>query len=210
MNRSHYTPKDFAWAKWTASEIKSLVPEILEKKKEQLSAIKKISGTERNFENTIYALEASDYGISEIILKIDLLQNVSPEKAIREAARRAIDTIQNKMIAISRDPKIWRAIKDYSEGAWKKEEKLLDTASKKLFNDMFLSYKRLGLDLPPKEQKRVKELSQKLAKISNDFRQNINAYEDHILVTDAELIGLPERYKAVSYTHLTLPTKRIV
>lgn len=195
MKRTRYTPKDFAWAKWTPADIKKLVPEILAEKKARLSAIKKVPAPERNFENTIYVLEASDYGISETILKIDLLQNVSPEKTIRDTARRAIDTIQNKMIAIERDPKIWQALKDYEKGAWLKEQKSLDSESKKLFRDMFLVYKRLGFDLPAKQQERVKELSQRLAKVSNEFRQNINAYDDHILVTNEELTGLPERYK---------------
>ncbi|MBI3631124.1 MAG: hypothetical protein HY221_02195 [Candidatus Sungbacteria bacterium] len=98
------------------------------------------------------ALEESNYGITDIILKIDLLQNVSPDKSIREAAQRAINMIQNKMIAIERDPKIWQALKDYEKGVWRKEQKTLDTASKKLFHDMFLEYKRLGFDLPAKKQ----------------------------------------------------------
>ncbi|MGB2580507.1 MAG: hypothetical protein WBC83_02330, partial [Minisyncoccia bacterium] len=196
MKRASYTPGDFAWTKWSALDIKVLAPKILAEKKARLLAIKKIPAFNRNFENTIYALEASDYGISETILKIDLLQNVSPEKTVRDAAKRAIDTIQNKMIAIERDPKIWLALKDYKEGAWQKEQKILDSESKKLFHDMFLNYRRLGFDLPEKQQIRVKVLSQRLAKLSNEFHQNINAYEDYILVNDDELAGLPDRYKA--------------
>ncbi len=196
LKRTHYTPKDFAWTKWTANDLKKLVPALLTDKKSRLSTIKKVPSDKRNFENTIYALEASDYGISETILKIDLLQNVSPKKTVRDAAKRAIDTIQNKMIAIERDPKIWQALKDYEAGAWKKDKKNLDRESKKLFRDMFLNYKRLGFDLSSQKQKRAQELSQQLAKASNEFRQNINAYKDHILVTDAELAGLSECYKA--------------
>lgn len=196
MNRTPYTPKDFAWTKWSASEIKNLAPKLLAEKKTRLSAIKKIQAEERTFENTVYALEASNHNIMDTILKIDLLQNVSPEKNIRDSARRAVDTIQSRLIAIERDPKIWQALKDYKEGAWRKEQKNLDPESKKLFHDMFLEYKRMGFDLPPLKQARVKALAQRLAKISNTFRQNINAYKDHILVTDEELEGLPDRYRA--------------
>lgn len=195
MNRIPYRADDFKWTKWSATEIKSLIPKILAQKKSSFATIKKIPIEKRNFENTIYAIEASDYGISELILKIDLLQNVALEKVVRDAAKRAINTIQHKMVAISHDKKIWQAIKDYKNGAWKSEQKFLDNESKKLFHDMFLSYKQLGLDMPPQKQKRIKELSQKIAKVSNEFRQNINAYKDHILVTDDELLGLSERYK---------------
>jgi len=82
MNRTPYTPKDFAWAKWTASDIKKLVPKILAEKKARLSVIKKVSASKRDFENTIYALESSDYGISETIFKIESctrnFKNISP------------------------------------------------------------------------------------------------------------------------------------
>lgn len=195
MTRKQYTPKDFAWAKWSEADIKKLVPKLLAEKKARLKVIKNVTSTERNFENTIYALESSDHGIIDTILKIDLLQNVSPSKSIRIAAKKAINIIQNKMIVIDRDPKVWGAIKDYDQGAWRKEQRTLDTESKKLFKDTYLAYKRLGFDLSPQKQKKVQEISQRLAKVSNEFRQNINAYKDHILVNDAELDGLSERYR---------------
>lgn len=194
LKRTPYTPKDFAWAKWTAIDIKNLVPELLATKKARLRAIKRIPKEARTFENTIYAIESADYGIIEEILKLDLLQNVSPDKNIRNAANRAVDSIQSKMIAIEHDPKLWQAIKEYVAGAWCSDKKTLDTESKKLFKDMFLSYKRLGFDLSSTKQKHIKELSQRLAKVSNAFRQNINAYKDHILVTKEDLSGAPERY----------------
>ena len=196
MKRKLYTPKDFAWAKWTVADIKKIASKVISLKKGRLHAVKKVPRVARTFENTIYALEAADYGIIETVLQIDLLQNVSPGKEIRTAAKNAIDTIQNKMIEIERDPKIWTAIKEYESGAWKKEKKTLDEESKKLFKDTFLNYKRLGFDLSPAKQERVKRVSQRLAKVSNAFRQNINNYEDYILATDADLAGTPDRYKA--------------
>lgn len=194
MKRTPYAPKDFQWTKWTATDIKKLTPQIISEKKARIKAVKEIHTEERNFENTIYALESSDYGISDTILKIDLLQNVSPEKTVRDAAKKAIETIEKQLIRIERDPKIWQAIKDYEQSAWKKEKGVLKDDSKKLFHDMFLNYKRMGFDLAPEKQKRVKEILERLAKISNEFRHNINSYSDHIIVKPEETAGLPERY----------------
>jgi thimet oligopeptidase len=196
MKRTPYTPKDFAWTKWTSAEIKKQVPEILAIKKERLAKIKKVPAKDRNFENTIYSIDASNNDILETVLKIDLLQNVSPDEKIRDTAKSAIESIQSKMITIERDPKIWEAIKGYEAGAWKKEKATLGVDDQKLFRDTFLTYKRMGFDLAPPKQKRVKELEQKLSKLSNAFRHNINSYKDQMLATEAELAGLPERYKA--------------
>ncbi|MBI5077837.1 MAG: Zn-dependent oligopeptidase [Candidatus Yonathbacteria bacterium] len=100
------------------------------------------------------------------------------------------------MIRIERDPKIWQALKDYKNGGWKKEKADIAPEDKKLFRDIFLIYKRMGFDLAPKKQKRVKEIMERLSKLSNEFRHNINNYEDHITIAETETAGLPERYTA--------------
>lgn len=195
MNRTTYTPKDFAWTAWTVADIKKLAPEILAEKKARLAVIKKINPEERTFENTVYALEASDHGLTETILKIDLLQNVSPDKKIRDTAKQTIETIEKQMITIEHDPKVWAALKDYEQSAWREEREYLEPEDQKLFRDMFLEYKRMGFDLSPAEQKQLRALEQRLAKLSNEFRHNINAHEDHIVANEEEMAGLPERYK---------------
>ncbi len=195
MKRTPYTKKDFMWTKWSAGDITKLVPEIIAIKKARLIAIKKIKPVERTFENTVYALEASDHSITDTILKIDLLQNVSPDKKVRDSAKHAIELIEKQMIAIERDPKIWDALKAYEAGAWRTERAHLATEDKKLFQDMFLEYKRMGFNLSREKQKQVKALEQELAKLSNEFRHNINKHDDNMLVTEKETSGLPERYK---------------
>lgn len=193
MQRTPYIPKDFKWTEWSAADIKALVPSLVAQKKLRLTAIKK-EKSPRSFENTIYALEASNYGLTETILKIDLLQNVSPEKSVRDAAKKAVESFEKQMIRIERDPQIWGAIKEYERGEWKKEKAHLSTEDKKLFRDTYLAYKRMGFDLSPAKQKRVKEIEERLSKLSSDFQHNITNYKDHITVTKAEAIGLPERY----------------
>lgn len=193
MKRTPYTPKDFNWTKWTTADIKALVPQIISEKKARLATIKKETAP-RNFENTIYAIEESDYGISEKISKIDLLQNVSPEKQVRDAAKKAVESFEKQMIHIERDPKIWEAIKEYEHGLWKKEKAHLTTPDKKLFRDIYLTYKRMGFDLPAAKQKKVKEIEKRLSKLASDFNNNINSYKDHIVIKESETAGLPERY----------------
>lgn len=195
MKRRMYTSKDFAWVKWSVADVKKLIPGILAEKKARLAIIKKIKPKEHTFENTVYALEASGHGLTETVLKIDLLQNVSPEKKVRTAAKHAIETVEKHMIEIERDPKIWAALKAYEAGAWRTESVRLSMEDKKLFHDMFLEYKRMGFDLAPEKQKRVKTLEQELSKLSNEFRHNINKHKDFIVVTEEESIGLPDRFK---------------
>ena len=195
MNRTPYTKKDFAWAQWTSADIKKVSQTIIPVKKERLTVIKKIRPENRTFENTVYALQASDYDLLESILAIDLLLNTSADEHLREAAKHTKEAIEKQLIVIERDPKIWQALKDYHEGAWKTEQKSLRPEDKKLFNDTFLAYKRMGFDLAPLKQKRLKEIDQELSKQISAFRHNINKYKDFITLTENETAGLPERYK---------------
>ena len=194
MKRTPYTKKDFQWTQWSAKDIQALPAKIIAEKKARLAVIKKVLPGQRNFENTVYALEASDNGLTDTILKIDLLQNVSPEKAVRESAQKAVQSVEKQLIRIERDPKIWQALKDYEQGAWRTERATLKKDDQKLFRDMFLVYKRMGFDLSAEKQKRLKEIEERLAKISNMFRQNINSHQDHILVSPEEARGLSERF----------------
>jgi thimet oligopeptidase len=189
MKRKKYTKKDFLWVFWTAGDIKKIVPELLEKKREIYKKIKSIPDEKRTFENTVYALASSDDDISHYIYKIYLLLNVSPKKEVREEAKKAIDLFEKESVDIEHDKGLYEALLAYASKKEKLEEK-----DKKLLSDMLLDYKRMGFDLEKKEQKKLKSIQKKLAKLQTQFAKNINDYQDHILVSKKELEGLPESY----------------
>ncbi len=194
MQRKRLTPKDFTWTRWTTADIQALPETIFSEKKARLTLIKAIRREDRTFENTIYALHASDHGLTETIAKIDLLQNISPLPEIRATAQKAMGVIERQMIAIEHDPKIWHAIKEYYEHTGKKERASLRPEDQKLVEDTYRSYKRMGFDLPKETRKRVRALEQRLANVSNAFRQAINDSRDFILVPEKDMQGLPSRY----------------
>jgi thimet oligopeptidase len=189
MKTVTYTKKDFAWARWNEKEIKKTADKIISHKKGKYSEIKKIKAEDRTFENTIYAIEASDYDVIDNLYFIDLLMNASPKEDVRKAAKIAMIMLDKKIIDLDFDEKLYNAVKEYS----KKKEKL-EGEEKKLFEDMLLSFKRMGFNLSENKRKELKKNTQRLNKLSNDFSSNINEYEDNITLTKEELIGLPENY----------------
>lgn len=195
MKRTEYTKADFTWSHWTPTDIKRVVPQLLTLKKARFTAIKKIKNTERTFENTVYALDASYDGISDAASQINILQEASPDKAVRTAAQQAIKTLEKSLIAIERDPQIWKALKEYEAGAWKQERKNLSPVEHKLFHDILLDFKRMGFDLPPQKQVRLKKIDQEISRLGSEFGKNINNHKDHIVVPEADMAGLPDIYK---------------
>lgn len=189
MNRTAYTTEDFAWVEWTPETIKQKVQEAIEAKKARYAEIKTIPAEERTFENTIYAIESSDYDHNDAIAQIDLLMDVSPKQEIRDAAQEAIELLQKEMVDIEYDVDMYRAVQEYAA-----KQEVLEGADKQLFDDVMRAYKRMGFALDQEKRQQLKDNLKEISELATGFDKTIAEYQDHILVRREELKGLPEAY----------------
>lgn len=187
--RTLYTKKDWAWTQWTTIKINDVAGEILAYKKKKYAEIKKISVNQRTFANTIFAIENCHGEIAPRINSLEFLMNIGPNRAVREAANKAMDKISKALVDIEYDEGIYRAVKEYEA----KKEKLTGE-DQKLFKDMRRDYGRMGFELDPKSRGRLKKNLKKLSQLETAFAKNINEYRDYIRVAPAELAGLPDNY----------------
>lgn len=178
-------------------DIRRVADVCIARKKARYEEIKKIPKGEHTFQNTILALERSDYDISDDTAKIDVLMNVSTDRRVRDAAKSEIDRLSRIMLDIEYDEKIYAAFTDYAlhpNPSDRQRRERLTGPHKKLFDDMVRGYRRMGFALPKQKRERLKKLSKELSQLSNTFSHVINQYRDHILVSREELAGLSERY----------------
>ena len=191
MKRKKYTKADFAWTRWMAKDFSRIASEMVRRKKTAYSAILAVPADKRTFVNTVYAIAASDDQAGDEMNRISLLKSVSTDAGLRLAAAKTLEGLQKKYVEIEYNPKIYKALKDYAKNG----EKLVGP-EKLLFSDMMKEYARMGFGLPKAKLARVKSNIKKLGRLALAFSHNLNNYKDHILVTNAELDGLPESYKA--------------
>lgn len=177
--------------KWNAPDFRRIAAGIVRRKKKAYTEIRAIPASKRTFENTVYALEATDDRTSDETNRIAILKEVSPNLTVRAAAAQTLESLHKKLVEIEFDPRMYAALKEYA----KKKEKL-HGPEKLLFTDLMKGYARMGLDLPLAKRKKLKANIKMLGKLSLAFDRNLNEYKDHILVTEAELDGLPESYRA--------------
>src|SRR3989338_3306990 len=189
MNRRPYAKEDFLWTQWSPEEIRKVAREAVSAKRSRYEEIKKIPAKGRTFENTIKAIEDIRAETMPKINSIDFLMNVSPNKEVREVAKKAIDEIKEELVKIEYDDGMYRAFQEYVA----RKEKL-EGEDKKLFEDMAKHYKRMGFGLNQSVKNRFRSNLKKLLKLEKEFEKNINDYRDQILVTREELEGLPESY----------------
>ncbi len=193
MKRTPYTQKDFDWYKLTPKQIEKIGKEALEYKKAAYKKIKDILPENRTYENTLYALERGDGPAGEMLRKIALLGEVSPKAEVRDAASQTLIAVSSQMVDIEYDRDLYMAMVEYQEGNFEDEKKKLKKEDIKLLRETIREYKRMGFDLPTATQKKLKDLLKRSSKIGEQFRKNINDYNDYILCTKEELDGVSER-----------------
>lgn len=184
--------------KYKKEDFDKLLESYLKTKKEIYTNIKSLKKEERNFENTIIALENSDYNYSDTMYQIIAYSITHKDKVWRDAANEFKKVFSEKIVDIEYDKELYLSIKDYVEGNYKKEKKNLDVkygvGSVKLVEDTIKSYKRMGFDLPKLKQEKLKNNLKEIAKLSLDFSKNIDEYCDFILCNEEEIKGLPENF----------------
>lgn len=158
----------------SAKAIDSQVADALDNAKQLIDAIIAIPSEQRSYENTVKALDtiSAISNLAIIAPAIEVLEMVSPDKVIRDAAHNALLKIQNFVVdTISNNILLYRALKEYSQGNGT-TQKL--TAQEKYYLDKVMDdFKNSGLDLPEDQLEQVKNLKKELAALELNFGTNV-------------------------------------
>ncbi len=193
MKKLPLTEKDFIWSKLTPKHIEKIGQEAIEYKRESYKKIKAILPEDRTYINTMYALEQADGPSGDMLKKVALLGEVSPKEEVRNTASRVLIEVSSKMVDVEYDRGIYTSLLEYYEGNFRDEKKKLSKEDIKLLEDIIREYRRMGFDLQEKDQKQLKTWLKRASKLGEEFRKNINDYQDYILCTREELDGLADR-----------------
>lgn len=182
--------------KYKKQDFDKLLEKYFQNKKEIYTKVKSLKKEERNFGNTVLALENCSNAFDNIFHQIGFYSLTHQKKEYRDLVNNFEKELAKKSVDIEYDKDIYRAIVEYKEGNYRKEKKNLDreygVGSVKLFEDIFKGYERMGFNLPKSKQNKLKSLIKKLSEPTIDFSRNIDEYRDYILCSKEETKGLPE------------------
>ncbi len=160
---------------------------------ERIDRILHLDPKDRTFENTVLALTRSTDEFDAVVSIIGHLESV-----LGEPWRKAdilSSTVASKFYnEINLHTGLYKAFKEVDSRLKIKE---LTKAQNKLLTDMIREYKRGGVDLPPAEKERLKEINKELSRSSTKFSQNTVKANDKtgICVTNkADLDGLSDEF----------------
>jgi thimet oligopeptidase len=155
----------------------------------RVEEILKIPTAQKNFENTILALETTLADLSENTTPATFMNYVSLNKEVRTEAEQCESLLGQYGVGLTSRRDVYDAFVAADKNTNHKD---LDTSQKRLIEETSKAFRKNGLFLADDQLKKVKELRQKMTALETQFSSNLNEVTDFIEVTKAETEGLPE------------------
>ena len=156
-----------------------------------LDSIGQLRASEVNFVNTLRALDDMNYLVQRASDRLGLIEQTSPNAAVRDAATDAIKKLSEWSVGTDYREDVFAAVKAYAQ-----TQPQLDGEDKKLLDDTLRDYRRAGLELPKAQRDEVEELRKELTALETDFENNVTKAHAELKFTKAELAGVPEDFLA--------------
>ncbi|UOQ97741.1 Zn-dependent oligopeptidase [Hymenobacter sp. 5317J-9] len=180
-----------AFSKATKADVQQATTLAIANTKTALTAIYSVPAGKRTFANTMLPLDAMSDNFGSVAGPISILFNASPDSAVRNQAERSLALISKYGNELELDEKLYRAVKDYSKT---KEAMALTGPRKKFLTETVDEYERNGFALTPEKRQELQKLNDKIADLSLAFGANIAKDRSFLLVSEADMKGLPDDY----------------
>lgn len=152
-----------------------------------IEVIETINAEDRNFENTVLAMDNASRRVNSIIGPVTFLSQCSTDADVRKAAVEARQKYSKISIDIYMRAASFEALK-----LWQSKNEEIDELKQKLFDKLYKTYVRNGLDLTADKQEQLANLRKRTSELEIKFRQNLNEVADKVVFNAEELEGVPE------------------
>lgn len=188
--RARMTKPDFGYSSVTADKVAQGIDDAIDEAQGILEAMV-APRDDRTFENTMLPLDRIADVLSKANARYAFMGYVHPEKEIRSAAKTAEEKLESFGVEMVFRDDLNAAVQEY---AVTDEATELGAESARFVEFTLRDLRHAGHELSPEARARVKERTQRLVELGVRFQENIDEWEDHILVTTDDLEGLPPSF----------------
>ncbi len=150
-------------------------------------------GARPGFRSTVLALEEARLALVETHQAWLLLAQVSPDAAVRTAARAWVPRLQDREERLRGDERVHAVLTAFAATP---EAAALTGQDALLLRQLVEEQRRAGAGLPPRERARLAELMSRISQERAAYRARLQDWSAGITVTGAELDGLPGEFAA--------------
>ncbi len=145
-----------------------------------------------NWDNLIEPIEKAEDRLNKAWSPVSHMNSVVNSDALRDAYNACLPKLSEYATEMGQNKDLYNAYRSIADS---EEFKQLDTAQQKILSNALRDFHLSGIDLPEDKQRRFKEISQELSRLSSKYEENVldatNAWNK--LITDADdLSGLPD------------------
>jgi thimet oligopeptidase len=150
-----------------------------------------IDQKDRTFDNTMRLLDRVGDILSHAFADYAFMGYVHPDKDVRSASKDSEEKLSKFRVEIVFRDELNRAVQEY---AAREEASALQEQKARFLEFTLRDLRRAGHELDPQIRAEVKAKTERLVELGVRFQQNIDEWEDWILVTPDDLEGLPESF----------------
>jgi len=165
----------------------SPIADALRRADQAIAALVSVADAQRNFENTVLALDDALGRLEKETSFTQFLAYVSPSREEREAGRVAEEHFNNWRIDLLSREDVFRALRAFADSGPQ-----LEGERARALEDMLRDFRRAGMALTPEQRARLTELNKEITRVGIEFDANIRADETRVPLTRAELAGLSD------------------
>ena len=145
----------------------------------------------RTFANTLQPLVDMGDLLGDLYGRGAFLGHASPDSALRDAARVAEERLAKWQVDLMFRDDLYQAIKAYSAT---EEAAALTGEHQRLLEFTMRDLVMAGHDLPAEARVELRTINERLVELGIEFQTNLAEYQDFLVVTRADLAGLPDEY----------------
>ena len=170
---------------YSATEIPAVCNAGLTRARKAVSDLEGLPVSRSSIKSVLHALNRMQIVVEDVEGPVYLLSNVSPDKAVREAA-------ESCLLQYSEFGTEWLQ----SEALYRRvlAVKATSPVDRKLKRDLVEGFEDTGVALPPEKRARMKEIIQKLEEARQEFERNIRDNKTKLTFTPEEMRGMPAAY----------------
>lgn len=187
---TRYRDPMFDYTSVTADAITDLTAEAIARAEGHVASIVENPG-ERTFANTMMPIDEITNTLAVAYGEGAFLSNVHPDERVRDAARAAEEQLTKWQVGLTFRRDLYESVHAFATTS---EARSLTGEARRLLDFTIRDFRRAGHELSTEDRSRLQEMQNRMVELGIEFQKNIADVEDKLIVTDADLDGLPEDY----------------
>jgi thimet oligopeptidase len=118
---------------------------------------------------------------------IAILNNVHPDKSVRDAADEAVRSLSSFQVEVFQNEALYRRVLAVAPST---------PAEAQFRKDLVEAFEDTGVSLPPDRRARAKAIADRLTMLAQEFARNLRDNQTRLAFMPEEMLGLPEPYLA--------------